>query len=75
MSTEGWVKELVKLTCYWLKDVRFLPPCTVWKYASGESYKKAKEHSNKVNQCCEVCKKPVCRKNSHKTLGVTCDDH
>src|SRR6218665_1282907 len=29
----------------------------------------------KVKQCCEVFKKPVCRKHSHKTLGVTCNNH
>src|SRR6218665_3285507 len=35
----------------------------------------AKEYANKVKQCCEVCKKSVCRKHSHKTSGVTCSNH
>src|SRR6218665_982786 len=41
---------------------------------SGKGYKKAKEYANKVKQCCEVCKKPICRKHSHKTSGVTCNN-
>ena len=27
-----------------------------------------------MKQFCEVCKKPVCRKQSYKTLGVTCNN-
>ena len=28
-----------------------------------------------LKQCCEVCKKPVCRKHSHKTSEVTCNNY
>jgi len=33
------------------------------------------DYANKVKQGYEVCKKPVCRNHSHKTLGVTCNNH
>ena len=33
----------------------------------GLGLQRAKEYANKVKQCCEVCKKPVCSKLSHKT--------
>jgi len=36
-----------------------------------EGLQKAKEYANKVKQCCEVCKKPVCRKHSHIASGIT----
>jgi len=29
--------HVCKLTCDWLKDVRFQLPCTLWKYAAGSS--------------------------------------
>src|SRR6218665_815475 len=41
----------------------------------GLGLQRAKEHANNVKQCCKVCKKPVCKKHTHKTSGVTCCNH
>ena len=34
------------------------------QYGYGKGYKQAKANANKVKQCCNECKKPVCRKHS-----------
>src|SRR6218665_3616712 len=42
--------------------------CGVWERLG--LYKNAKECANKVRQCCEMFKKPVCRKHSHKNIRI-----
>lgn len=40
----------------------------------GKGYKKAKMNANKVKQCCEKCRKPVCNTYSYKRSGVVCNN-